>query len=117
MISFARVTAALALAGAIISSPAYAATMGEARSVSVRTSDLNLSSAAGRAALTRRIGYAATVVCGRPDARDLVAVQDVGECRTAAINGAMPQVQLALANTKAGVQLAANTISVTAKAL
>ncbi len=115
MISFARITAALALAGAIISTPAYAAISGEARSVSVRIADLDLASAAGQAALTRRIGHAATLVCGRPDARDLVAVRYSGACRTAAIADAMPQVQLALAGTK-GVQLAANMISVTAKA-
>jgi len=116
VISFARLTAALALAGAIISTPAYAAIQGDARSVTVRTADLNLSTEAGRAALTRRIGYAATVVCGRADVRDLVAVQATQGCRTAAIDGAMPQVQLALSGAKAGVQLAANTISVTAKA-
>ena len=116
MISFARITAALALAGAIISSPAYAVVLGEARSVTVRTADLNLASQAGRATLSRRISYAATVVCGRVDARNLVASRLAANCRSDAIESAMPQVQLALSAAQAGRQLAANTIAVSAKA-
>jgi len=116
MIRFVARFASLALAGAIISSPAYAAPLGEARSVTVRTADLDLSGPAGRAALTRRISYAAHVVCGRPDERDLVASRLAKTCHADALEGAMPQVQLALAGPKAGRQFAANAISVTARA-
>jgi UrcA family protein len=116
VINFARLTAALALAGAILSTPAYAAPLGEARSVAVRTADLNLDSSAGRATLTRRINFAAGVVCGHPDERDLVASRLAKTCHSDALESAMPQVQLALANLKAGRQLAANTVSVTARA-
>lgn len=116
MISFARLTAALALAGAIISTPAYAASAGEAQSVTVRTAGLDLDSPVGRAALTRRIVHAAGMVCGHPDERDLYGSQLTKACRTDAIDRAMPQVQLALAAGKAGRQLAANTIAVSARA-
>jgi UrcA family protein len=116
MIRLVASFASLALAGAIISSPAYAAPLGEARSVAVRTADLDLSGPAGRAALTRRIGYAATTVCGRADERDLVASRLTKVCLSDAMESAMPQVQLALSGQKAGRQFAANTISVTARA-
>lgn len=113
MISFARLTAALALAGAIISSPAYAAPAGEAMSVSVSTAGLDLSSPAGRATLTHRIGLAAGIVCGHPDERDLNGTRASKTCRTQAIGDALPQVQLALSG---GRQFAANSIAVTARA-
>ncbi len=116
MISFAQLTAALALAGAIISTPAYAAPAGETQSVTVRLGDLDLDSPAGRAALTHRITYAVRMVCGHPDERDLIASQLTKTCRADAIDRTMPQVQLALDGRKAGRQLAANTISVTARA-
>ena len=116
MISFARFTAALALAGAIISSPAYAAPAGEAMSVAVSTAGLDLSSPAGRSMLNRRIGRAATIVCGHPDALDLVSSQATRTCRTQAIDDATQQVQLALSGEKIGRQLAANSIAVTARA-
>ncbi|WP_404714071.1 UrcA family protein [Sphingomonas sp. MMS24-J13] len=116
MISFARLTAALALAGAIISSPAYAAPAGEAMSVGVPTADLDLSSSAGRATLARRIGHAAGMVCGHPDAIDLIGTQATRTCRTQAIDDASQQVQLALAARDAGRRLAANSIAVTARA-
>lgn len=116
VISFARVTAALALAGAIISTPAYAAPAGEAISMRVSTAGLDLSSAAGQARLTRRVGHAATMVCGHPDERDLDGTRASKICRTRAIDDAMPQVQLALSAGKAGRQLAANSIAVMARA-
>lgn len=116
MTHFARFTAALALAGAVLSSPAYAAVDGDARSVTVRLGDLNLDSPAGRASLMQRIAHAAGAVCGRPDQRDLTASRLSSSCRADAVADAMPQVQLALAGGTAR-QLAANTISVTAKAL
>jgi UrcA family protein len=116
VISFARFTAALALAGAIISTPAYAAPAGEAMSVGVSTAGLDLSSADGRAQLVRRVGYAAAIVCGHPDERDLTATRASKTCRTQAIDDAMPQVQLALSAGKAGHQLAANSIAVMARA-
>jgi UrcA family protein len=116
VISFARLSAALALAGAIISSPAYAAPAGEAMSVKVSTAGLDLSSPAGVAQLTRRVGYAASMVCGHFDEGDLNGARASKTCRTQAIDDAMPQVQLALSNLKAGRQLAANSIAVTARA-
>jgi UrcA family protein len=115
MTRFVAHFASLALAGAIISSPAYAAPLGEARSVTVRTADLDLTGPAGRAALTHRINYAAHVVCGRPDERDLVASRLAKTCHADAMESAMPQVQLALSGPRTGRQLAANTISVTAR--
>ena len=116
MTHFARFTAALALAGAILSSPAYAAIGGEPRSVVVRIADLNMNDPLGRATLMRRIDHAAVVVCGRTDSRDLVATQLADTCRAEAVDAAMPQVQLALAGARNG-RFAANAIAVSAKAL
>lgn len=116
MISFARISAALALAGAIISTPAFAAVDDDTRSVVVRTADLNLSDAAGRATLSRRIANAAAIACGHVDARNLIGSRLAGHCRTDAIANAMPQVQLALSRAAAGTQLASNAIVVRTKA-
>jgi UrcA family protein len=113
----ARMTAALALAGAVISSPAYARIDSDAKSVTVKTADLNLSAEAGRAVLTRRIKHAAEIVCGRAYPADVRATMETRACRTDAVANAMPQVQLALAKTARGERLAANAISVTARAL
>lgn len=114
---FVRFTAALALAGAIISSPAYAVDLGEARSVAVRIADLDLTGPAGRATLMHRIGNAARAVCGYADARDLIASRLSTVCRTDAIQAAMPQVQLALEASRTGRRLAAANIAVRANAL
>lgn len=47
----------------------------------VRTSDLNLRSARGVAALDRRIEYAIEILCGTADNRDLDAQAGVRDCR------------------------------------
>lgn len=116
MFNFARFTAALALAGAILSSPAYAAPVAEPRSVAVAISDLNLDSPRGRAALLRRIDHAAGLVCGRPDPRDLIASRLADRCHASAVDAAVPQIQLAVAGMTSGRRLA-SAVAVTTQGL
>ena len=113
MFNFARFTAALALAGAILSTPAHAAA--EPRSVVVRIADLDRESASGRATLMRRIDHAASAVCGQPDRRDLTASRLAADCHASALEDAMPQVQLALSG--AGPKMAVNVVAVRADGL
>jgi len=54
----------------------------------VRTSDLDLTSAAGRAQLDRRLVRAAWEVCGTASDADLAGKNDARECRAAVLNEA-----------------------------
>lgn len=63
----------------LASVPATAGTMTH-RSVTVSHADLDLSNAAGRDTLARRISHAARQVCGTADARDLRGMADRNRC-------------------------------------
>jgi len=76
----------------------------------VHYGDLNLATATGAMQLQDRVRRAADAVCGSPDIRDLAAVRNARNCRTIAMRGAEPQVQVALANARNGVAYAANTV-------
>jgi UrcA family protein len=66
----------------------------EPQTVSVRTSDLNLSTTAGQDELMRRIKRAATRVCeDANDVRDLQTLGRVHACREAAIAGAVSAIK------------------------
>jgi UrcA family protein len=76
--------AAAALMTGIAAGPA----MARSPAVAVSYGDLNLASPAGRLRLDRRIALAATQVCGRYDARELLMSSLSRACRDDAIAGA-----------------------------
>jgi UrcA family protein len=62
-------------------------------SVKVGYGDLNLATRQGKDILKRRIRHAADVVCGEPDARELVMSAEYRNCITNATNRAWSQVR------------------------
>lgn len=94
------VLALAALASATVCTPAFAAPV----SASVRTADLNLASAAGRATLERRISAAAKDVCIVEGSRDLKAMIEGNKCYHDAVRAAQGKV----AQLSSGIALARN---------
>ena len=68
----------------------------EVPSVRVSYADLNLTTSLDQNRLERRIAFAANVVCGTSDPRDLNYVRAVGECRTETVADAQPQLRAAI---------------------
>ena len=64
------------------------------RTLTVNVQDLDLSTAHGQEALRRRIRWAADIVCGAPDTRDLRLLADYHACVSDATDGALAQVKL-----------------------
>lgn len=85
---FKSVLVLAALASAAVTAPAMAAPVSKA----VRTADLNLSTAAGRDTLSRRISNAAETVCIVPGDRSLVAMVEGQKCYNRAVSAARLQV-------------------------
>jgi UrcA family protein len=88
MLKILPALAALALASAVVMP-----TIGRAAdtsSVRISYADLNLASDLDRNRLRGRIAYAAEVVCGPADHRDVPFVQKVRECRTGTIADVQP---------------------------
>ncbi|HEY8122050.1 MAG TPA: UrcA family protein [Myxococcota bacterium] len=81
-------TLSFALATAAFAAPMLA-NGGEARSVSVLTSDLNLASDAGVQALYARIRHAGQSVCKQAEGRSVSATLRHKECVRTAIDGAV----------------------------
>lgn len=77
---------ALAALASAFTAPAFAETK------SVRTADLDLSSAAGRDTLARRISSAAKSVCIVEGDRSLVAMVEGRKCYDRAVGSAQPQL-------------------------
>lgn len=103
--------AMLASLGAAALLPALPAAAGTVEHVSseVRYGDLDLKSEAGVAQLKQRIRAAARKVCGgQVELRDIRARQAADRCLAAALAGANPKIQLAVANARNGENLAAN---------
>ena len=92
--------AALAVASALVVPTVSQAA--EQDSVRVTYADLNLASDAGQQRLQGRIVYAASVVCGPADHRDVLFLQAVGECRTATVDDAQPAYQAAIRSARHG---------------
>jgi UrcA family protein len=65
----------------------------EARTLAVRVQDLDLNSARGQEALLRRIKWAADIVCGIPNSRDLRMLADYHACVDEATSHALEQVK------------------------
>src|SRR5688572_6651353 len=98
-----------ALAAATLGlAPAAAQDPAGARTIVIRTADLDLTSRAGIAALDRRIGAAVRTACGAASDVDVEGKNDVRQCRadTLAAVAAQRDEAIALAQRASQVQLA-----------
>lgn len=86
--------AALGAAAALLMPTASQAE--EPDSVHVPYGDLNLVVSLDQARLQQRIAFAAEIVCGPADHRDVPFLQKVGECRRATVTDAQPAVEAAI---------------------
>jgi UrcA family protein len=101
--------AALALtAGTLaLSTPIHAAPADE--QVNVRIGDLDLSSAAGAAALDRRVRVAARQICGWVPATNLNLQRQVSDCQDSVVAGARGEIEIALASARPRQRIALNS--------
>jgi UrcA family protein len=65
----------------------------ESRTLAVNVQDLNLNTTRGQEVLRRRIKWAADIVCGIPNSRDLRMLADYHACVNEATSGALAQVK------------------------
>jgi UrcA family protein len=92
--------AALAVAAALVVPTVSQAA--ETDFVRVSYADLNLATNFGQDRLHNRIAYAAQVVCGPADHRDVPFTQKVIECRKGTIADAQPAYEAAVAGARRG---------------
>jgi UrcA family protein len=78
---------------ATLNASAHAVVLDDPSTLKVNYGDLNLATQRGKDALVRRIQRAADVVCGAPNARELVLSASYRDCVTNATNGALSQVR------------------------
>jgi len=90
-----------ATATAFIAAPALA-TGTETASVKVDIADLDLRSDVDVDRFHRRIGHAATTVCGRADPRNLALMPKILRCREDALNDASRHADIIIAAVRAG---------------
>jgi UrcA family protein len=64
------------------------------RTLTVNVQDLDLSTAQGQEVLRRRIRWAADIVCGAPDTRELRLLAEYHACVSNATDSALAQVKL-----------------------
>jgi len=64
------------------------------RTLAVNVQDLDLNTTRGQEALRRRIKWAADIVCGIPNSRDLRMLADYHACVNEATSGALAQIKL-----------------------
>lgn len=96
--------AALVTAAAIKAAPAFAEPAGappETVASHVRTADLDLASERGQRLLQQRLQRAAREVCGTPSDLDLVAQNELRECRSEAVARASEQADALVASGRA----------------
>lgn len=72
----------------------------DTQSVRVSYADLNLISTFDQAKLQNRIHFAAEIVCGPADHRDVAFANAVGRCRTATVADAQPAFEAAVAASR-----------------
>jgi UrcA family protein len=91
-----QLAAAIALAAATLSVNTASAHMDDfaPRTIAVNVQDLDLNSARGQEVLRRRIRWAADLVCGTPNSRDLRMLADYHACVNEATSGALAKVKL-----------------------
>lgn len=107
--SFNLARAAAIGAALVLAAPASA---DGTKSVQVSYADLNLSNAAGREALDRRVARTADRICGVEPGRDVKMQALAKHCARNARESARPAIELAHRNA-ANRQLAARDMSVT----
>jgi len=90
--SIVTVLAALSALG--LATPAAAADISDAISVTVTYGDLDIAAPEGAAKLDQRIEGAVKEVCARPDIRDLKAMAAWEECKASAKAGALEQISV-----------------------
>jgi UrcA family protein len=66
----------------------------QSRSITVSVRDLNLATQKGQDTLRRRIKWAADIVCGEPDLREVQLLADYRHCVNEATNSALAQLEL-----------------------
>ena len=93
------------LATAAIASPARAADV-DTKSTTVGYHDLDLTSAAGEAALKQRIATAAKNDCGSADGRTTQDYDRLAACRNSAIASASPQMNAVIASARSNPHIA-----------
>lgn len=98
--------------GAVIAAAAPAIAQAEtaqvSRSAEVTYDDLDLGKASGADQLANRVRNAARVVCGVRE-NTLTDIMAVSKCRTAAVEGARPQMEVVLDRARRGeVEMAEN---------
>lgn len=94
-----------ALAALVVASALVVPTVSEAAEndmVRVSYADLNLTSDSGQDRLQRRIAFAASLVCGPADHRDVPFTQKVRECRRDTIADTQPAYQAAVSSARRG---------------
>jgi UrcA family protein len=94
-----------ALAAVVVASALVVPTVSQAAeqdSMRVSYADLNLATDFGQQRLQGRIVFAASVVCGPADQRDVPFLQAVGECRSATVADAQPAYQAAIRSARHG---------------
>jgi UrcA family protein len=94
-----------ALAALVVASALVTPTVGQAAetdSMRVSYADLNLASNVDQVRLQGRIAFAAEVVCGPADHRDVPFIQRVRECRSGTIADAQPAYQAAVNASRHG---------------
>ena len=115
---FARSTfcAALSVAAAAttVLATAPASAQSEVRTQEVRFGDLDLTSAAGAAALDQRIARATRSVCGVTGARTLQEITQARRCQKVALSDAAPRAQFAVAQARSSQGYASNQVKVRA---
>ena len=108
-----------ALAALLVASALVLPTVSQAAeqdSVRVSYADLNLASDFGEQRLQGRIAFAAGVVCGPADHRDVPFLQTIGECRNATIADAQPAYDAAVRAARHGeVEILGAALIVTAR--
>jgi UrcA family protein len=102
-------TAALLSAGLIvvaISFAAVAASAAESRSINVRTSDLDLASASGRAVLDERVTHAVDRICGSGYTRSTSEQQNYASCSKSARADVAPRIDAMVAAAESARKVA-----------
>lgn len=93
----ARTAAIFFSATLVLAAIPFAAGAAETQSVSIQSSDLDLASDEGRAALQHRIDHAVDRICGSPHVRTTWEVQNYANCSKAARTAAATQFDAAVA--------------------
>jgi UrcA family protein len=85
---------AVGAAGMVAAAAQARAADSDSRSITVSVRDLDLSTTRGQETLRRRVKWAADIVCGLPDSRDLRLLSEYRNCVDEATNTALAQAKV-----------------------